>query len=697
MSYLDANKSNSTEIQPGLEKRVSQLLEQLSLEEKVYMMSGHDFYQRFLNEDKRQFNVRLYQAGAGNDRLEVPYLWFADGPRGVALKGSTCFPVSMARGASWDVNLEQRIGEAMGRELRARGGNILANVCINLLRHPAWGRAQESYGEDPYLLGELGAALTRGTQHHNVIATVKHFAANSIENARFKVDVVMSERVLREVYLPHFKRVIDEGVGSVMSAYNKVNGNYCAHNKVLLRDILKGEWGFKGFVHSDWILGVYGADAAAAGLDIENPEGTHFGAKLVRAVENGEVPVDAINDAVTRILTTLIYFTERENPQSYFENLIACEDHVALAQEASEKSIVLLKNDDRVLPLDKRDIKRLAVIGDLASIENTGDNGSSAVEPPFSVTPLEGLKKHLGSDAEIIFDDGSDLDRVAAVAKEACAVIVFAGYTAEDEGEFIPGEVSSNEGSEPVIESKGGDRTSLNLRSEHESMIMRAAQANSKTIPVIIAGSAVIMENWRHQVSAILMSWYSGMMGGSAVARVLFGDVNPSGKLPFTIPQQPEQLPFFDKDADEIEYGLYHGYTKFDKESLTPAFPFGFGLSYTNYEYSNLNVALDGNTIHSAVRLQNVGARSGEEVVQLYVGFENTTIDRAKKLLRGFQKILLKPGEAATVKFEFTVDELAWFCEETRSWEVENIVYNVYVGGSSDETQLQKSTFSLGD
>ena len=305
------------------------------------MMSGHGFLDRYV-ADGGEYNISPYVTGGGNERLGLPELLFTDGPRGVALGHSTCFPAAIARGASWDIELEERIGDAVGREVRAHGANFFGGICINVLRHPGWGRAQETYGEDPWLLGEMGAAAVRGVQHHNVVATIKHLACNSVENTRFKIDVRIGERALREVYLPHFKRCVDEGVWSVMSAYNKVNGAYCGHNTVLLRRILKEEWGFEGFVHSDFVLGVYGPDAAEAGLDIENPEPIHFGPKLVEAVESGEVNAENIDDSVRRILTRLLLLAAADDPESYDASSIACTAHRELAREAAEKGAVLL-------------------------------------------------------------------------------------------------------------------------------------------------------------------------------------------------------------------------------------------------------------------------------------------------------------------------------------------------------------------
>ncbi|MEI6418768.1 MAG: glycoside hydrolase family 3 N-terminal domain-containing protein, partial [Sphingomonadales bacterium] len=358
--------------------RVDAVLAAATLAEKVGMMSGKGFFKAY-KEDGKVWGSRPYRAGGGIERLGVPAFWFTDGPRGVARGQSTCFPCTMARGASFDTDLERRIGEAMAIEIRAQGCNLSGAVCINLLRHPGWGRAQETYGEDPVHLGQMGVALAEGLQAHNVCATVKHFALNSMENARFKVDVRIDARALHEVYLPHFKAVIDAGCLSVMSAYNKVNGEYCGQNYTLLTDILRHQWGFQGFVHSDWIMGVYDVWGAAAGLDVENPEPRVWGDKLLAAVEAGSIAPSVIDTACRRILTVLYSIESAEDPlPDYPESLVASPAHAALALEAAEKSAVLLKNDG-VLPF--ADGTRLAVLGRLAGLVNTGDNGSSRVRP----------------------------------------------------------------------------------------------------------------------------------------------------------------------------------------------------------------------------------------------------------------------------------------------------------------------------
>ncbi|HUJ75705.1 MAG TPA: glycoside hydrolase family 3 N-terminal domain-containing protein, partial [bacterium] len=365
-------------------------------------------------------------------RLGIPGIRFVDGPRGVVMKGATTFPVSMARGASWDAALEERIGDVIGRELRAHGGTLFGGVCINLLRHPAWGRAQETYGEDPYHLGEMGAALTRGVQRH-AMACVKHFALNSMENARFKVDVRIRPRALHEIYLAHFKRVVDEGVASVMSAYNRVNGEWCGQNRVLLFDILKTQWGFSGFVLSDFMFSVRDAKSAAlAGQDLEMPFQMHFHRHLQRLVESGEVPLERVNDAVLRILRQQLRLVRAGD---YGPSQIGSESNRAVAREAANKSIVLLQNNGDLLPL--KHVKKLAVIGRLADVPNTGDTGSSSTRPAYVVTPLAGIQAAFRGQAEVLHDDGSDLARAAATAGNADAVVLIVGFTHDDEGEFL--------------------------------------------------------------------------------------------------------------------------------------------------------------------------------------------------------------------------------------------------------------------
>ncbi len=679
------------------EDQITEILAELDLDEKVAMLSGHGFMKQ-IAEDGR-YCGSVYHIGAGNERLGVPAMFFMDGPRGVGMGNSTCFPVPMARGASFDVDLERRIGDAIGRELRAHGANLFGGVCINLLRHPAWGRAQETYGEDPFLLGEMGAALTRGVQHHNVVATPKHFAANSMENARFTVDVEIDERALREVYLPHFKRCIDAGAGAVMSAYNQLNGAYCGHNRELLTRILKQEWGFEGFVYSDFVMGCRGADAFSAGLDVEAPDTYHYGDKLADAVKRGDVDPERLDDGVRRVLRSLYRTRDVPDVETYAIDCVASDAHVALAKEAADKSIVLLRNDG-VLPWDASRVRRLLVLGPLADRENLGDHGSSRVYPKDVVTPLAGLRAAIPETCELTHDLGEDLTRVRSLAAQADAVLLVAGYTHRDEGEFIPGQMVDLSGD--TDRSIGGDRLDLTLGAEQEGLILAAAEANPQTVVAVMSGSAVLMESWRQRVAAILMLWYPGMAGGTSLADVLFGRVNPSGRLPFSVPTHSDHLPFFDRDATQIRYDLWHGYTKLERDAVPPAFPFGFGLGYSGFDFANPSAVASDSTVRVEVDVSNTGERDGDAVVQVYAGWLTPSPDQPAKRLCGFSRVALRAGETHRAVVEVALRDLAWFDVDQHCWRIGEPDWRIGIGQSSADAdqvavklQLSERTWSI--
>ncbi len=698
-----------------IEAKAHELLAQLTLDEKLTMLEGDMSFWRGLAEMMGGgYGNHTWNAGA-IARLGIPGIRFADGPRGVVLHGATTFPVSMARGAAWDVALEERIGDVVGRELRALGGNLFGGVCINLLRHPAWGRAQETYGEDPYHLGELGAALTRGVQQHTM-ACMKHYALNSMENARFKVNVRVSPRALHELYLPHFRRIVDEGVAAVMSAYNSVNGEWCGQNKGLLTDILKQGWGFQGYVMTDFIFGIRDAKKAIlAGQDLEMPFQLHYHKDLKRLLDSGEVPPERVDEAVLRLLRQQIRFARSG---SYTSSLVGCESHRALSREAAQKSIVLLQNKGNLLPL--QGLKKIAVIGRLADTPNTGDGGSSNTRPAYVVTPLQGMRTALEGQAEVLHDDGSDLERAIATARVAEAVVLVVGYTHEDEGEFISPEIfeglatmfpAPSPEEAPIAQamsqglsrgsmadfSPGGDRDRLTLRSEDEALIQAVAGANSRTVVAVMSGSAVIMESWREAVPAILMLWYPGMEGGHALADILLGQANPSGKLPLVIPRRAEDLPFFDKEAVEIEYDLWHGYRKLEREGNTPAFAFGFGLSYTSYRYANLKLEQSqlspSEILRASLEVSNTGAHAGEEVVQLYVSAIGSAVERAPRELKAFSRVALHSGETKTVHFELPVSRLAYYDETRQDFIVEPLEYELFAGAHSLDQHALRARF----
>ncbi len=691
-----------------IDSRARLLLSELTLEEKLSLMDGDTPFWPGLTEMMAPggYASRPWVAGAV-PRLGLPGIRFVDGPRGIIMRGATTFPVSMARGASFDVDLEERIGEVIGRELRALGGNFFGGVCINLLRHPAWGRAQETYGEDPVVLGALGSALTRGVQKHT-LACVKHYALNSMENARFKIDATIDERALHEVYLPHFRAVVEAGVASVMSAYNSVNGEWCGQNQPLLTDILKEQWGFQGFVITDFIFGLRDAKTAVlAGQDIEMPFSMRFHRELPGLVERGEVPLARIDDAALRILRQLVRFGQGRDPAQYATAVVGSAAHRELAREAAAKSIVLLKNQEALLPLAPD--RKIALIGRLAGVPNTGDGGSSMTHPAHVVTPLEGLRAALG-ETRVAFDDAGDVQRAAEIARAAEVAVVVVGYTHQDEGEFIPPDmipmfaptfpppqpaeeamaraILPGHGQKEGSFSPGGDRDRLTLHPRDEALIAAVVAANPRTVVVMMVGSAVITEAWRHEVPAIVTCWYPGMEGGHAIADVLLGRTNPGGRLPCTFPRRAEDLPHFDREATQITYDLWHGYRKLARDGASAAFPFGYGLSYTSFAWANLRLNRDtltaADTVEVTLDVTNQGGREGDHVVQLYVAAPESRVERAPRELKAFARVTLAAGESRAVTLTLPVSSLAYYAPG-RGWTVEPTTYELLVADHAED------------
>lgn len=709
-------KATCTLSREQIEEKAQALLAQMTLKEKVWMLNGN--WDIFGNVEKYQNGYNPVPIDTnGCPRLGISPIRFSDGPRGVVMGHSTCFPVSMARGASFDPSLEKRIGDVIGKEAQAQGANYFGGVCINLLRHPAWGRSQETYGEDPFLLGEMGAALTEGVQSHNVMACVKHYAVNNIENSRFWVNVKADERTMREVYLPHFKKSIDAGAASVMGAYNLYNGDHCCESHVLLTDILRDDWGFEGFTISDFVAGVRDTKKAIeAGLDVEMPMPIQYQRKLLAAVEEGHVSEERVNTAVLRVLRALLVFENTPEPMTYSLDLVASKEHTELAREVAEQSMVLIKNANRVLPF-QQPVQRILLAGELANRNNTGDVGSSNTSAPYVVTPLEGLRRYLGSQAEIVSCDERELDIAANEAARADCVIIVVGNDKYDEGEYISAEPTADFSFDAAVmqgyenmgisfppfdglmpgtgDAKGGDRQSLSLKPAQIELIKRIGSVNPNTVVVLIGGGMIMTKEWEDIVPAILYGWYSGMEGGNALPRILFGEVNPSGKLPFTIPQDASHLPYFSNTDAEITYDLYHGYSYLDKNGYTPAYPFGFGLSYTTWEFGEPVLAKQADRVEVTVDLRNSGDVAGAEVVQVYVGMKHSAVERQKKLLKGFKKVYLEPGQSAVVTIPVAFDELRYFSNERRKWILEAGTYSFYVGSNSGEAALQVKEIEL--
>jgi len=663
-----------------IESKIREILPQLSLDEKISLMSGvlQNTLKEALSGGLRKGQGHGYTGyTVGVERLGIPQIKCLDGPRGVGFfYKTTCFPVGMARAATFDPALEEKVGEVMGYETRALGANMLLAPCINLLWHPRWGRAQESYGEDMLLLGAMGSAFVRGVQKH-AMACPKHFAVNNIEDTRMDVDALVDERTLREVFLPHFQKCVEVKAASIMSAYNHLNGPKAGQNKHLIREILKQEWGFDGFVVSDWGTAIDNTvEAANAGLDLEMPSAKFYGEKLKSAVSEGKVPVSAIDESVSRMLRQLFRFVGPDFEKGYTQEKIACSEHTSIAREVARKSIVLLKNQGNILPL--KGIKSLAVLGKLAMEKNLGDRGSSMVTPPYAVSILNGIKKKATA-IKVSYCSGF-IPRSKMLAKNADAVVVVAGLSHKDEGE-------------------GHDRKRMNLSEDQIELIKTAASVNKKCIVILIGGSAITMQEWIDDVPALLMAWYPGMEGGNAVAEVIFGEVNPSGRLPVVFPKSEDHLFKFENKELKVRFQGFHGYRWFDAKGIEPLFPFGFGLSYTEFKYSNIRLSSKSigksGKILVSVDITNIGKVSGEEVAQIYVGYKGSKVERPVKDLKGFQRVYLEPGETKTLSFELKAQELAYYNASASRWDVEEIEYLVYVGPNSKKENLLSDSFKV--
>ncbi|MET4702628.1 glycoside hydrolase family 3 N-terminal domain-containing protein [Frigoribacterium sp. UYMn621] len=682
-AYGDAVRAvRAGELDP--DDAADRLIDRMTVREVLGLLDG-DSPRRLLPFIPVLLGRRPFVAGAV-PRLGIPGIRFSDGARGVVIGASTAFPVTMARAATWDPELEERVGLAIGLETRARGANYAASVCVNLLRHPAWGRAQECYGEDPVLTGRMGSAMTRGLRV-NVMACVKHFALNSMENERFEVDVSVDDHALHEVYLPHFKAVLDAGADSVMSAYNRVRGEYMDVNGALLTGVLRHEWGFPGFVTSDWVFGTHDAVASLeAGMDVEMPLRLLRARALPVALRSGALSRATVQQSARRILrTTVLHAATREMAEPSAA-LIASPAHRDLAYRVAAESIVLLKNEAAgtapLLPLDPG-IRNLAVIGRLAAEANLGDHGSSRVRPPTTVSPLRGLREALPG-VKITTDSGTDSLSAAAVAAAAETVVLVVGLDQHDEGESVVtggvdvGVLGRAFGSGPLRRLfiglahlashfvRGGDRSSLDLRPNDIRLIRDVVAANPRTIVVLIGGSAILTATWQDRVPALLLAWYGGMEGGHALASVLTGTLEPGGRLPFVVPTDLAHLPAFDSAAKSVVYDDRWGQRLLDEEGHAAGFPLGFGLGYTTIEHRLLDHSFDDTGGTAQVLVTNTGDRAGSTVVQIYAA--DVSLRRPVAQLLGFQKVTLPPGAETTVSVELDAGPTLQRDPETHRW-----------------------------
>jgi beta-glucosidase len=648
-------------------ERSRQLVSAMTLGEKVAQLHGIR-------------DAEHYRVVPGVPRLGIPELRVTNGPAGVGPGGAgsqepaTALPAPIALAASWDPELARLYGRVAGEETRALGSNLLESPDINIARIPQGGRVFESYGEDPYLVSRLAVANIEGIQSSGVIANVKHYLANNQETDRGTINEIIAERSLREIYLPAFEASVKEAkVASLMCAYPRVNGAYNCENAPLLNDVLKKEWGFDGFVTSDFGAVHSTVPSALSGLDLELPTGIYFGDALRKAVDSGAVPVAVIDEMLVRRFAKMMelgWF----GPQPKSVPIPAFE-HGAISRRIATQSMVLLKNDGNLLPLDRNAIKSVALLGPYAVRQMTGGGGSSHVIPLYSVAPADDLDAALLSQTRITLLDGYDADAAAAAAKKADIAIVMVG---DDEGE------DHDHG--------------IELPAAQNRLIAAVAKANPKTIVVLKSGSAVLMP-WLNEVAAVLEAWYPGEEDGNAVADVLLGKVNPSGKLPLTFPRSVEDTLASNPDrypgnGVTVHYseGLAVGYRAFAARGIKPLFPFGFGLSYTQFRFDDLKATVHPGS-HSATvsfRVTNTGHRAGAEVAQLYLGFPPIAEGNEPPIqLKGFRKVQLDAGESKLVELQLDARELSFWSEKSHAWQVAQGTFEVMAGSSSADTPLR--------
>ena len=668
------------------EARAAELVAQMTLDEKLAQLHGSIGGALPLARWGLRALLRPGRDAVSvpaNERLGVPALTFTDGPRGVAFAPeATAFPVAIARAASFDPALERAVASAIGVECRRGGYNYIASPCVNVLRHPGWGRAQESYGEDPLVNAAMGAAHVGGVQAHGVMACPKHYALNSIENNRLTVDVAADDRTLHEVYLPQFRACVDAGAASLMSAYNRVRGTYAGESRYLLEDILRGEWGFRGFVTSDWVFGVHdGVAGARAGLDVEMPWNRAYG-DLAEAVAAGELPEARLDTLARRVVAGKLYWTSRPGqPGVDYAGPLSTPDHRALARRAAAESMVLLKNEGGLLPLDLRPGRRVLLCGALADAPIMGDEGSSVVAVGGYSTVLVGLREALGQEVALDYAAAPTAEQAAGYD----AVVAVVGYAANDEGENI--QVFTERDPDAPTWGTGGDRTDLRLKRPDVALLRALGGAGVPVAAVLIGGSAITVDEWIDEVDAVLLAWYPGERGGEAVADVLLGRAGPGGRLPVTVPREGQALPAFDPFGESATYGYTHGYTHHRATAQPPRFPFGYGLGYgevaldTAYVTTPTDVS-DGDTIRLVAELSNRGAREDVGVPQAYVTWP-AAAERPAGMLRAFAKTRLAPGERAVVELAVPTPGLRNYAGGG-AWTLVPGTYTVHVGTDAE-------------
>lgn len=683
------------------EKQIELLIKKMTLEEKVGMLHANSSF-----------------TSSGVPRLGIPELVTSDGPHGVRAEhgrgwsqlknvndSGTYLPVGIALASTWNPELGIEFGKVLGSEAKFRGKNVILGPGINIMRTPLNGRNFEYQSEDPYLISRMTVGYIKGVQSQGVSACVKHYLANNQEIDRNFVDVQMSERALREIYLPGFRAaVVEADVNTVMGSYNKFRGQYCTHNEYLVNKILKGEFGFKGLLMSDWGAVHNRMEALMNGTDIEmgtdlGPVGPNYGRffmgdTVVTLVRSGKVPESVIDDKVRRILRVMFkssVFT-KDSPGEY-----GSEAHIAVAKKVAQESIVLLKNNQNILPLDVAAVKSIAVIGANATRKNSMGGGSSQVKALYEVTPLEGLK-NIASSVVYNYAQGYEIKRGAVTTPEMIQEAVEAAKKSDVAiivGGFTHG-YNYAVWSDNAYDAEDTDKPNMKLPFGQDELIKAVVKANPRTIVVLITGGPVDMTAWIKEVNGIVSAWYGGMEGGNALAEVIFGKVNPSGKLTVTFPKVLEDSPahklgdYPGKDKVAVyREDIFVGYRYFDTYKIEPQFAFGHGLSYTAFEYKNLKVEKAANgEVNATFNITNTGKVFGGEVAQVYVRKNKSQIKRADKELKGFQKIFLQPGETKMVTVKLNTGAFQYFDEKQNSWATEKGDYSILVGGASNAIRL---------
>jgi beta-glucosidase len=696
MTFCSAQNKSSNFI----DAKISDIIKKLTLEEKIAMLHANGLF-----------------SSAGVPRLNIPDLKCDDGPLGIredVLPGwgsanlttdsATFFPNGSALAATWNPDLLYRFGHDMGEEARARGKHIILAPAFNITRTPLNGRTYEYYSEDPFLNARLAVQAVKGIQGQHVAACVKHYAVNNQEVERGRVNVIIDERALREIYLPAFKASITEGnAWTIMSAYNKIRGEYCSENNYLLNAILKAEWKFKGFVMSDWGGTHSTVDAANKGLDVEMGSGEKynqyfFADKLLDSVKAGKVSIKTIDEKVRRILWVM-YQTSLSSDQS--KGKINTPEHSKTVYDIASESIVLLKNDKNMLPLNLSQVKSIAVIGDNATRTFHLGGFGAGVKARYEITPLQGLQNRLRNKVTINYAKGYSGDyhprggtNINTETRRADPAMIQDAVDAAKKSDLAVLFIGGNRD----YESESRDRKDLSLPFAEQDLVDAVNAANPNTIVVVIGGAPYDISTIKKNNHTIVWSWYNGSENGNALADMLLGTINPSGKLPFTFPASLNESPAHSNGEEaypgtnhEVIYkeGILVGYRWYDTKNVEPLYPFGYGLSYTNYRYTsiytNKKSYSQAETITVTVNVKNTGKYAGKETIQLYVAKPDSKVDRPEKELKAFKKVWMDKGQIGTVNITIPVTELAYYDVEKMKWVVEPGEYKILAGASSKD------------